>query len=136
MTKKKKSNKGPRRKRMKREARLRSARDTGWVAKYQGKNIIKGYSNWFAVDLITAIKELRMLGVAIDSAREAQVRASIESLAEARKRQRAASARKKFDELYPDSDGTFAYIAGYTAGGFPYGTTWEELGEEPPWAED
>jgi hypothetical protein len=61
---------------------------------------------------------------------------SIESLAEARKRPRAASARKKFDELYPDSDDTFAYIAGYTAGGFPYGTTWEELGEEPLWTED
>lgn len=23
---------------------------------------------------------------------------------------------------------TFAFIAGYTPGGFPYGTTWEELG--------
>ena len=26
---------------------------------------------------------------------------------------------------------TFAFIAGYTTGGFPYGTTWEELGIDP-----
>lgn len=26
-----------------------------------------------------------------------------------------------------ESDDTFAFIAGYTAGGFPYGITWEEM---------
>lgn len=32
------------------------------------------------------------------------------------------------DEFCPqDSDDQFAFIAGYTEGGFPYGTTWEEL---------
>jgi hypothetical protein len=32
------------------------------------------------------------------------------------------------DEYFPqDSDDRFAFIAGYTEGGFPYGTTWEEL---------
>ena len=30
-----------------------------------------------------------------------------------------------------DMDDTFAFIAGYTTGGFPYGTTWEELGIDP-----
>jgi len=30
-----------------------------------------------------------------------------------------------------DMDDTFAFIAGYTPGGFPYGTTWEELGIDP-----
>jgi len=28
-------------------------------------------------------------------------------------------------------DDRFAFIAGYTPGGFPYGTTWEELGIDP-----
>ena len=28
-------------------------------------------------------------------------------------------------------DNEFAFIAGYTPGGFPYGTTWEELGIDP-----
>jgi hypothetical protein len=32
---------------------------------------------------------------------------------------------------HPDSDDTFAYIAGYTSGGSPFGTTWEEIGERP-----
>ena len=31
-------------------------------------------------------------------------------------------------ELHSDMDGTFAYIAGYTPGGAPYGVTWEEVG--------
>lgn len=131
--KKKKINRSPRRKRMKKESCLRSARDTGWVTNYQGKNVIKGYSNWFGVDLLTAITELRMLGVQIDTAREAEVRASIQSLTEARRRHSEALAQKKIDEIYSDADDTFAYIAGYTAGGVPYGVTWEELDEQPPW---
>lgn len=118
---------------MKKESRLSSAKANGWVGKYQGKNIIKGYSNWFGVDFLTAITELRLLGVPIDSAREAEIRATIAARTEARKRQREALARKRFNELYADADDTFAYIAGYTAGGVPFGVTWEELGEEPPW---
>ena len=30
--------------------------------------------------------------------------------------------------MQSDMDGTFAYIAGYTPGGAPYGVTWEEVG--------
>ena len=30
--------------------------------------------------------------------------------------------------MHSDMDGTFAYIAGYTPGGAPYGVTWEEVG--------
>lgn len=30
-----------------------------------------------------------------------------------------------------DQNDTFAFIAGYTSGGFPYGTKWEELGIDP-----
>ncbi len=29
---------------------------------------------------------------------------------------------------YPDMDGEFAYIAGYTPGGAPYGVRWEDVG--------
>ena len=29
---------------------------------------------------------------------------------------------------YPDIDGDFAYIAGYTPGGAPYGVRWEDVG--------
>ena len=38
----------------------------------------------------------------------------------------------EMDELYGEScDDRFAYIAGYTSGGAPYGTTWEEMGIDP-----
>lgn len=43
------------------------------------------------------------------------------------------SNRKKYkrdvDEPMFESDEYFAYIAGYTDGGFPYGITWEEARE-------
>lgn len=35
------------------------------------------------------------------------------------------------DVLDVSMSDTFAFIAGYTPGGFPYGTTWEELGIDP-----
>ena len=44
-----------------------------------------------------------------------------------RKKKRNQSA----DEILGDMDDHFAFIAGYTPGGFPYGTTWEELGIDP-----
>lgn len=33
-----------------------------------------------------------------------------------------------FTQMYSDMDGTFAFIAGYTPGGVPYGVTWEQVG--------
>lgn len=48
--KKKNSNLGPRRKRMRRPARLMAA--VKWRAGYGGKNIVRGYARWFGVDLI------------------------------------------------------------------------------------
>lgn len=43
------------------------------------------------------------------------------------------SKKKKKQEIFEDrlfeSDDTFAFIAGYTLGGTPYGITWEEMEE-------
>ena len=33
-----------------------------------------------------------------------------------------------YEKLYSDMNGTFAFIAGYTSGGAPYGVTWEQVG--------
>ncbi len=42
------------------------------------------------------------------------------------------SRQMELDELYGEScDDRFAFIAGYTSGGAPYGTTWEEMGIDP-----
>lgn len=46
----------PRRKRMKRSNRLQAAKH--WVPTYNGKNIIRGYQNWFGVDFQCAVHEL------------------------------------------------------------------------------
>lgn len=55
---------GPQRKRMKRAGRLQSAQH--WIPTYIGKNIIRGYQNWYGVDFHCAIKELRILKIKID----------------------------------------------------------------------
>lgn len=33
-----------------------------------------------------------------------------------------------YKELHSEMDGTFAFIAGHTSGGAPYGLTWEQAG--------
>ena len=33
-----------------------------------------------------------------------------------------------YTQMYSDMDDTFAFIAGYTPGGAPYGVTWEQVG--------
>lgn len=39
--------------------------------------------------------------------------------------------KQHWEEQEQWCDGTFAYIAGYTSGGAPYGVTWEEMGIDP-----
>ena len=41
------------------------------------------------------------------------------------------SKSKHLPPIEEESDDTFAFIAGYTPAGFPYGTTWAELGIDP-----
>lgn len=133
MPRKKKQCLSPRRKRMTRLGRIESAKATRWVEKYDGKNLIKGYVKWFAVDLLCAVAELRMLGVEISRERENQLRGTVEARAAERKLRIEATPQAEFEDLYPDCDGTFAYNAGNTSGCLPYGVTWGEVGEEPPW---
>lgn len=130
---KRKKQRIPRRKLMKKEARLQSARTTDRIAKYTGKNIVRRYSKWFGVDLLCAIKELRLLGVEVDEGYENQVKTSLQVLVKGRQRKKAERKQREIEEMYSDSDDTFAFIAGYTSNEVPYGMTWEELGEEPPW---
>jgi len=116
---------GPRRKRMTREGRLQSATATRWLERYEGKDLIKGYGKWFAVDPLCAVTELRMLGVRIDEERENAIKTSIEGRATARKRRRESA----LEDRNADCNDTFAQFIGYTAGDVPYGVAWEEIGE-------
>lgn len=80
-------NLGPRRKRMQRPARLQAA--VTWRAGYGGNHIVRGYARWFGVDLVCAIVELRLLGVAVDDEYERQIRHTVAARAAARARRRA-----------------------------------------------
>ena len=51
----------PRCQTLKRKYRIRQA--GRWMAQYTGKDIIKGYSKHFKVDLLCAARELQMLGL-------------------------------------------------------------------------
>jgi hypothetical protein len=54
----------PRRKRLKRPARLEAAKK--WILTYAGSNIVHGFRRWFGVDLPCAIAELKLLHVDLD----------------------------------------------------------------------
>jgi len=119
----------PRRLRMNRAARLQSAKH--WLPTYAGRDPVKGYRNWYGVSTACAIIELRQLGIKIDEQRLIQAKRTEESKAKQRSRKRQQRTEKYLaaDELL-QSDETFAYVAGYTEWGFPYGITWEEVEPE------
>ena len=108
-----------------RNKRLKSAKE--WVQTYSGKRIVHGYAKRYGVDKLCAIKELRMIGIEISEEYEYQLRQSIETL----KKQRQFRKDKKEQELNSllgfEGDENFAFIAGYTSGGLPYGITHEEM---------
>ena len=109
----------------KKEYRLRSA--TKWIKTYSGKNKVKGYSKKYSVDKLCAVRELRMIGITISEEYEKQLQQSVESVRKHRlevklKREKELNS---LSELY--SDENFAFIAGYTSGGAPYGVTHEEM---------
>ena|SRR3990167_7390714 len=109
---------------MKRQSRLQSARH--WILTYAGKNIIKGYRKYFGVDLPCAIQELKTLGVKLNDEYVSQaLQCRDYEIASRHKKIEEKKKRKLADSLI-DLDEYFYFIAAYTSGGFPYGTTWEE----------
>ena len=48
-----------------------------------------------------------------------------------RKKKKHKQKEQADPELYLDMDGDFAFIAGFTSGGAPYGVRWEEAGIDP-----
>ena len=119
----------PRHKKMKKSQRLQSAKN--WIPEYDGKNLVQGYRSRFGVDLLCAINELTLLGIAVDPEYIQKVKISVAN----KIKENAARKKKKQSEngvnIYSDSNDQFYYISGYTSGGAPYGVTWEEMGLEP-----
>jgi hypothetical protein len=112
----------PRRKRYSRAQRLQAART--WVRTYRGRDIVRGYRRWYGVDTITAILELRQLGIGVSETRFAQAKETERQTCARRIAMKEALKNRAEDE---ESDEMFAYIAGYTPNGVPFGVTWEEL---------
>jgi hypothetical protein len=110
-----------------RDKRLKSASE--WVKTYSGKHMVQGYARRYRVDKLCAVRELRMIGIEVSEEYENQLIQSIEVL----QKQKLLRKENKDQELNSmsefDSDENFAFIVGYTSGGFPYGITHEEMTE-------
>lgn len=110
------------------ERRIAKARV--WVTTYEGTHIVRSYRKAFHVDMYCALRDLYELGAITElhftqGVKEEQRR--IKTLKEKKELQK----QQAFMDLFPFSDDTFYFIAGYTSGGFAYGTTWEEMGLQP-----
>ncbi|MFS0724582.1 hypothetical protein [Paenibacillus sp. 1P07SE] len=113
----------PRTKRMNKEGRKQSA--AVWLKRYAGTHILRDYCTRYAVDAYTALLELTALGVDIPEKTAACIRRK-RKLAQQKGAEKQRRRKVERQDL-PDSDETYAFIAGYTAWGFPYGLTWEEM---------
>lgn len=88
------------------------------------KKIYKLYRKKYNLPPDVAVLELIHMGYPFTEEYYLNIHKSYVAMIEAKKR--IIVERKKQMEDDEDSDETFYYIAGYTAGGFPYGITWEE----------
>ena len=104
-----------------------------WLLTYTGspKKMNKHYRERFHVDAVTAAKDLQELGVNYTQEQLDQIKQAEEQRLRQRRMEREAKERERLAELYEDCDGHFAFIAGYTDGGAPYGVMWEEVGIDP-----
>ncbi len=113
------------------EIRLQKARQ--WILTYNGtpKHMAKHYKKRFHVDITTAVHDLQEIGVVFTQEYIDAVKRSEEERIRQKHLAKEKKAQWEQDFLYEDSDDVYAFIAGYTGGGVPYGITWEELGLEP-----
>lgn len=124
---KKKGKLGPKRKRMKREARLQSAK--AWLKDYDGKHVIKSYSKWFGVDSICAMDELEILGLRFSGKQKKKLNDANENKIRQKQLSKARRLQKKHELEMEEYFEGFGFIAGYTEGGAPFGLTQGELEE-------
>jgi hypothetical protein len=132
--KKKKKPNIPRRWKMSHNSHLDSAKY--WILTYYGKDIVRGYSKHYKTSMLCAAIELKMLGLEVSEERIAKLKRDEEQRATTNRVRREKRRECELQERYDDWDDIYAYLAGYTSWGFPYGVTWEELGEKPPWYDE
>lgn len=99
-----------------------------------GDHIIKAYRKRFHVDRVCAMRDLLKLGVLDPETREEyrgqlqkrKERSDLKRKEKARRAEEKKKGRPAGNAFEEWQDDTFAFIAGYTSGGFPYGILWEE----------
>jgi hypothetical protein len=112
----------PRRKRMSRAARLQSGRH--WLRSFSGKRVVRSYAHWFGVDLMCAAKELQLLGLHLSP----EYSDALRRTATRRPRYfRYVAKEAKAVDVDLSWNAEFAYIAGYTEAGLPFGISWEDV---------
>ncbi len=121
--KKRKKSTPPKRWSFNRKKRL--AVGKGWIQNYDGQHIVRGYTKRYKVNVLCAITELKMLGVEISKEYEEAVKQTVEGDLKAKRLKKEQKANEAYLAEFMD-DG-FAFVVGYTAGGAPYGLTYEEL---------
>lgn len=109
---------------MTRTQRLEYVKRSEWLRRFTGRKMAHRYCRWFGVKPAEALNDLRTLGVEITPEYEKQVLSRATLPAQPRRKKKT---QKTEDEFIADCDDNFAYIAGYTSMGFPYGITWEEM---------
>ena len=88
------------------------------------KELIYQYSNVYGDKKQCAIEELRMLEIEISK------EMAKELLKKNKSKKKSKKKKEWIDDFTFDSDETFAFIAGYTEGGVPFGITYEEMEEQ------
>jgi hypothetical protein len=111
----------PKAHRYKKAQRLFHAKN--WIKTHTCKVLHHGYAKHFGVSKYCAILELEQIGVEIDPKLKESLRISEEQKRIQREKRKA---KKEAEYNFIESNEYFAYIAGYTSGGVPYGTSWEE----------
>ena len=116
-----------------RRERIKEARI--WLASRHFKSedeILLAYKKNFRVNGVCTRRDLYAAGI-LSPEKKAEFEKSLENRAIQQKQKNEQLKKKK--ELKKlgydpeDQDENFAFIAGYTSGGFPYGITWEEQDE-------
>ena len=108
--KRRKKQLGPRRKRMKRSARVQSA--VSWLKRYTGRNVLLGYCKHYGVDWRCAAIELKQLGIHLDPDHLKQREVAGQQLAISRKQRREALIGEELSECWYEYDSHLeAYLA-------------------------
>ncbi len=113
----------PRRHRMRRQARRESSR--AWIASGTAVTI-KTYARRYGVDRYTAYEDLTAIGFPLpDSAQRWAHRPHLQPGP-----RRSATPRALLDDDWIMIDGRPYFVAGYTAGGAPYGIYLDEMDDD------